>query len=172
MKADSFKTSETWIVGYGNRYRKDDGIGPYVAEELYPLLKHRKGIHIQGLPQLDVALLEDLKNADLLILVDATMVELAQGWKWIEIEPALEELPHWTHHVAPPLFLGMLQSIYHRFPRTRLISVQGEDFEFGEGLTRKAAMRAKKAISGIMDFLNEKGMKDADDYIQNHRKEV
>ncbi len=148
---------EIWIIGYGNRDRRDDGIGPYVVEKLRPLLKHRREIHVQALPELDIALAEDLKNADLLILVDATIEELADGWKWIEIEPALEGSPlFWTHHLGPPLFLATLQSIYHRFPRTCLICVQGEDFEFGEELTRKTETRANEAISSILAFLDDK----------------
>ncbi|MEM2983413.1 MAG: hypothetical protein QXH17_09670, partial [Candidatus Bathyarchaeia archaeon] len=49
--------------------------------------------------------------------------------------------------------LGLLKSIYRKMPRSWLISIQGEDFDFGEGLSVLAEERAEKVASGIYSFL-------------------
>ena len=54
--------------------------------------------------------------------------------------------------------MTLLQSIYHICPPTWLVSVQGDDFEFGEELTREAEKRAQRVVSEINEFVLSKNM--------------
>jgi hydrogenase maturation protease len=145
----------SWIIGYGNPQRRDDGIGPYVADRLNNVLKHKKEIRILSPHQLEPDLVEELRYARLLILVDAAMDKINGGWQWVKVNPELEDLPYLTHHFKPAFLLGILQALYHQFPQTWLVSVQGEDFEFGEGLTPQAKKRAHRVVSEIVRFISK-----------------
>jgi len=142
--------SELWIIGYGNPQRRDDGIGPYVVKKLFGMLGEKKGIRFRAVHQLDPALAEELQHADWMVFVDATVDRLENGWVWGEIQPESGAMPYTTHQMDPSFLLRILESAYHRSPRTWLASIQGEDFGFGEGLSPEAETRAEKAVSEIV----------------------
>jgi hypothetical protein len=45
-----------------------------------------------------------------------------------------------------------MEALYGRWPATWLVSVQGGDFGFGEGLSLEAQEKAERASSEILDF--------------------
>jgi hydrogenase maturation protease len=142
----------TWIIGYGNPQRKDDGIGPYVIEQLCRDLGRGTEIGLRSLHQLDPVLAEELQEAQRLVLVDATVEPLERGLRWTRIRPQRELSPCGMHHLKPSVFAGLLESLYQRSPRIWLVSVQGNDFGFGEGLSLEAQEKAERASSEIVQF--------------------
>ena len=146
--------SDCWVIGYGNSHRGDDGIGPYVANRVEQALKHRKGVQTRALYQLDPALIEELQDAATLIFVDASMEIIDNGWKWTRIEPDFRGFYHVTHLFGPCFLLGLIHSLYQRYPDTWLVTVQGDKFDFKESLTPGAGNRACQAVSEILNFLD------------------
>jgi hydrogenase maturation protease len=145
--------SETWVIGYGNPHRRDDGIGHYIVEGLRERLKGMRHIRFRTGHQLEPALVEELEDADQVVLVDATLKALKEGWECLRIHPEFGMPAYLTHHLKPSFFLALLESVYHRSPRTWLTSVQGVDFGFGEGLTPEAEARAGQAIPAIVRLI-------------------
>ena len=143
------------IIGYGNIQRRDDGIGPYIVGRLKKILKRKKEIRFLTLPQLGVDMIEELCGADHIIFVDATVRAQKDGWNWVILQPKMGSLPHLTHHIHPSFLLGFLRWLYHRSPRASSVTVQGSDFEFGEGLSAPARKRAEKAISKIVNYFTK-----------------
>jgi Ni,Fe-hydrogenase maturation factor len=132
VSADRPESASTWIIGYGNVYRRDDGIGPYVVQQLSHQLESTGKITFGSFHQLDPALAEELQEAEVLILVDATVEPLERGLRWTRVQPE--------------------QALYGRAPTTWLVSVQGEDFGHGEGLSLEAQEKAERASSEIVEF--------------------
>jgi len=120
-----------FIIGYGNPHRRDDGIGPYVIRRLSHLLEDREDIRLLVRFQLGPELIEDLKAARGIILVDATVKDLPEGREWSRIQPEFQAFPYLTHHTSPQVLLWLLQSVYRRSPLGLLVTVQGRDFPFG-----------------------------------------
>ena len=147
----------SWIIGYGNPQRRDDGIGPFVVDRLKSVLKHKKGVHILALPQLAADLVEPLCEADRILFVDATIENLDGGQARTRIYPETRLLPYMTHHVRPSYLLGLIQALYHRSPPAWLFSIQGHDFGFGEGLSPGAEKSAEDVGGEILQFIEEKG---------------
>lgn len=147
-------TFDCWVIGYGNIQCKDDGIGPYVANLVDMSVKERRGIKSVSLHQLDPALLEELQYVNSIIFVDATMDVIESGWRWVKIEPEFRYFYHVVHLFDPPHLLALIQSLYHKYPETWLLTVQGDNFEFGDGLTLKAEERACSAAAEIVCFLD------------------
>lgn len=146
-------SSDFWIIGYGNPQCRDDGIGPYIVNRLQPVFKHRKDIHLLVLHQLEPDVIDTLKNAHATLFVDATVEALRQGHQWVSIEPELKALPCLIHHVAPSFILGLLQRLYHRNPAAWMVTVAGNDFSFGSGLSSEAQKRAEQVIGEIAEFV-------------------
>ena len=142
-----------FIIGYGNPQRRDDGVGPHIVNRLHRLLKHRKDVHLLVLHQLEPDIIDTLKTADSLVFVDATVEALPQGRHWVELQPALDTMPFLIHQVAPAFILGLLQCLYHRHPKAWMISVEGNDFGFGNGLSSDARKRATQVIGEITRFI-------------------
>jgi len=150
------ETQRCWIVGYGNRQRRDDGIGPHVVEGLRGALQHRKDVHLLALPQLSADLVEDIKEADQILFVDATIAKPGGGWKWCEVHPEMRLLPYLTHHVDPAFLLGLMKRLYNRAACAWLVSIHGSDFGFGEGLSPEAAGAADRVSLEILEFICRK----------------
>jgi hydrogenase maturation protease len=160
-----------WIIGYGNPQRRDDGIGPHIVNRLQPLLKHRKDVHLLALHQLEPDIIDTLKTADTLIFVDATREALTEGRDWLEIQPELNTMPCLIHQVAPAFILGLLQCLYHRYPKAWMVSVEGTDFGFGNGLSPDARKGAEQVIGEITEFVLTK-VPEKDRITRINRKKV
>ena len=152
MPAENPELHPTWIIGYGNPHRKDDGIGPYVVEQLSRELGKGTGIALRSLHQLDPVLAEELQDAEVLILVDATVEPLERGLRWTRVQPKQDFSACDTHHLQPSVFAGLLESLYQRSPAMWVVSVQGNDFGFGEELSLEAQEKAKRASAEIAQF--------------------
>ena len=152
MPAAKSELHSTWIVGYGNPHRRDDGIGPYIVEQLSGDLGRERDIALRSLHQLDSVLAEEVQGAEVLILVDATVESVDRGVRWTRVEPKQGHSACDTHHLSPSTLLGLMEALYGRRPTTWLVSVQGGDFGFGEGLSLEAQEKAERASSEILDF--------------------
>jgi hydrogenase maturation protease len=142
-----------FIIGYGNPQRRDDGIGPYIVNRLRPLFKHRQDVDLLVLHQLEPDMVDTLKSADTLVFVDASVEALTEGRSWVEVQPELNTMPFLIHESAPAFILGLLQWLYHRQPKTWMVSVEGTDFGFGNGLSSGAKIRAEQVIGEIAEFV-------------------
>lgn len=147
-----------WIIGYGNPQRRDDGIGPFVVDRLKGVLKHKKGVRLSAFPQLEADLVEELCEAERILFVDATVENLDGGRTWGRVSPETRNRPYLTHHVQPSYLLGLIQALYHRSPPAWLVSIQGHDFGFGEGLSPGAEKSAEDVGGEILQFIEEKGL--------------
>ena len=111
------QTASTWVIGYGNPHRRDDGLGPYVVNRLCDELHSTGRMAFCSLHQLDPVLVDELQMADLIILVDATVEDLEGGVRWTKVRPGIEISSRGTHHLKPSTLLGLLEAfIIDRHP--------------------------------------------------------
>ena len=137
------------IVGCGNPQRKDDGIGPYIVERLAEILGDRREIRFLTCHQLGPELLDAFKVADCVIVIDAAAEPIEDGWGLTEIEPDLETFSFTTHFIHPAFLLALTDSMYGKRLKMWVLSIQGDDFGFGEKLTAIALERAEEVISRV-----------------------
>ena len=144
-----------YLVGFGNQARRDDGLGPWVARTLARRTRGRTGIHCLCCHQLAPELAEDLLEAETVVLVDVTVERLATGRSWHKVEPDSCPASVLTHTVTAGYVLWVMREIYHRQPLTWMISVQGEDFGFGAGLSPQAGARARVVVAELAGILSK-----------------
>ncbi len=158
--------TELQIIGYGNPQRRDDGIGIYIARRLRSVLKGNDGVRIRTCRQLDPSMVADLRETERILFVDATFKTLRGGWQLHRIFSEPERLPFTTHHFPPTAILAILQLDCRRRPLSWLLTVQGDDFGYGYGLSGQAVQRANTAISAAYRWVKENSRPDAG--LQNH----
>ncbi len=148
------KAPTCWVLAYGNPQRGDDGIGPFVGEKLRRHFGNDATVGICTLPQLDMALLADVQDADYLIFVDACKTgKRNRNLKWSIVEPELNGWAIGSHHLAPRVFLGLLQLLYERRPMAWMVTVPGYRFGLQERLSLEARRGAERAAAQIVDWL-------------------
>ncbi len=138
------------IVGFGNRWRRDDGVGPWVVEGLKGVLPPMDRLRLLIRPQLDVDLLDEAGWCDLLILVDACVTRLDKGIGWSRIEPDKARAPLVIHSLEPEFLLGMAAMLHRQIPAAWQVSIQGEDFRHGEGLSGPVRLRARHVMADLV----------------------
>ncbi len=141
------------VLGYGNPGRRDDGLGPRLAE----------AVDRMGLPRVDVESAYQLQaedaaavaDHDVIVFVDAD-VSCPDPFELRPVVPAGE--PRFsTHSLAPETVLSMAWKYLEARPEAWILAIRGEDFDgFGEGLSDRARRNLSAALSFIEEFLEER----------------
>ena len=139
------------IIGLGNPYRGDDGVGPLIAQRI-------KRKEISGIEVLDwimdaVALLDMWKDTDELILVDAAHCHHEPGTIH-RFEPNTDILPSSlfplsTHGFCLNDAIRLGKELDRMPPYFVIYAIDGCEFGMNEALTpavRKAAFEVEKKI--------------------------
>jgi hydrogenase maturation protease len=138
------------IIGIGNRWRQDDGIGPWIADRLGE----------RGLPAIEhsgegAGLIEAWCGARTVIVVDATASGAAAGTLY-RLDAVTAELPRHFFRYSSHLF-GLAEAIatartLGRLPEQLIVhGIEGGDFGFGDQFTPAVAEAAAIVIERITD---------------------
>ena len=154
----------TLIVGYGNPYRRDDGVGYHVLNSVAkrlgraPLTLDDDGLDSLGqdldlicLPQLLPELAQILGDYDRVIFVDAHTGAIEEELRCVEVE-ARYAPSAFTHHMKPETLLGLTQAFSEAVPAATLISVRGFEFELCVELSEATARLVAQAVDRIMQM--------------------
>lgn len=152
------------VCGFGNLYRRDDGVGYAVVNALRerlgrpPLDPLDDGFNELGhmldtvvLHQLVPELAETLADYDLVIFVDAHTGSVAEDIReeWLE---AAYRTPFVYHQMHPATLLELARQMHGRAPVGILLSVRGHDVNFGTGLSPETAALVPHAVERIMEL--------------------
>lgn len=142
------------ILGYGNPSRGDDALGPLLLDRIAALAASHPGRSAPELItdfQLQVEHASDLEEADLALFIDAG-VSCPPPWR-LERLRALQDVGYTTHALSPSAVLAVFRQVYGKEPPPSfLLTVRGERFELGEGLSTAATVHLESA-AGLMERL-------------------
>lgn len=161
--------SPTLVVGFGNPYRRDDGVGRAVVDALrrelgQPALdplddgfaELGREVDTVVAHQLVPELAELLGRYALAIFVDAHVGEGSEPLCEKLIAP-ISHTSSVSHHLHPGTLLDLAQRIHGRAPRGVLLSLKGHDFEFGDGLSAETASLVPSAVARIRALIEGAG---------------
>lgn len=144
------------VFGYGNPFRTDDGVGHVLAQgaaEAARSLGWEAEVRLEH--QLLPEMAEEFGGFDLLIFADARVPGTGgvEGFDIREIspDPSIEGLN--IHSVSPEWVLALAAKIWGKVPPAVLVSVEGESFDFGEGLTEVCKKRVSLALAALKERL-------------------
>jgi hydrogenase maturation protease len=140
------------ILGVGNRWRRDDGVGPWVADRLaeqgWPAAEHSG----EG-----AGLIEAWSAARRVVVVDAVASGAAAGTLY-RLDGVACDLPRQFFRYSSHLF-GLAEAILTaralgRLPESLIVhGIEGGDYGFGEDLTPAVAAAAAAVVQRILEEL-------------------
>ncbi|MFM8331110.1 MAG: hydrogenase maturation protease [Candidatus Methylumidiphilus sp.] len=136
--------SRLLIFGYGNPSRGDDALGPLLLEQLQA--EGFQGVECLTDFQLQVEHALDLQGRDLALFIDAHL-NCPPPFTFTRLHPAADR-SYTTHAMSPSAVLQVFSEIHHHAPPPAfLLSIRGERFELGEGLSDAAAAHLQAAAA-------------------------
>src|SRR5215472_16154878 len=144
-------SSPILVIGVGNEYRSDDGVGLVVARKLRA--KNLSDMLIIESSGDGAALMEAWKAAHSVILIDAAASGRAPGTIH-RFDAVTQPLPtnfsfHSTHAFGVAEAIGLARALQQLPPRLMVYAIEGKNFTAGVGLSPKVARAVQKVIAQI-----------------------
>lgn len=133
------------VIGYGNIARSDDAAGVHAAHLLEELYRDQAEVRVIAAHQLTPELAEEVAGAQYVLFLDAA----AQGSPG---EVSLRQLaPDGVmggigHHVTPGILLCCAEQLYGEAPPALGLTIAGESFELGRGLSPAVCSRIEQFV--------------------------
>jgi hydrogenase maturation protease len=157
----------TFILGYGNFDRQDDGVAWHVLAEVarrlgcaIPLSPEEEFPANEGAPdftfelQLTPELAETIAQYERVCFVDAHTGAVPHDVNVSAIAAEFQASPL-THHLTPQSLLTFAQTLYHARPEAILVSVRGYQFGFERELSPLTAELAQDAAEKIVEWVKK-----------------
>jgi hydrogenase maturation protease len=141
----------TWLViGIGNTLRRDDGLGPWLAEQIAAW--RLPAVAICSVHQLTPELVEEIAKHERVLFLDACASD--DRSRIVKVHPSIGA-NQLGHALSPGDLLSLTDRLGLRRPRAWMATVLGADFGFGEGLSHDATRRGAEALVNIGKLLRE-----------------
>lgn len=142
--------SDILVIGVGNPFRRDDGIGPEIIRRLSE--RHNLNCDIYDGGTDGLALLDKLQEYKSAIIIDAVNMSAEPGTVHVFTpEEAIIKINSdtlSTHGYGIAEVIKLMEEL-HIKTKLKIIGIQPEDISFGEGLTEKI----KSKIQDILDIV-------------------
>lgn len=144
------------IISIGNRYRCDDGVGPYTLDLLKPILGTSSDF-IESVGDTS-ALLDRWQSRDKVVLIDACYAENTKTGKIFQLDGLNEILPPdnpvSSNHAISIANAIELSRLLNQLPKTLTIySIAGNNFSQGEVISPSLIIAAQRVASLICNEL-------------------
>lgn len=141
-------SDKTLIVGIGNAFRSDDGVGPFVAEAL-ATKGYEASVHAGD----GTGLMDLFEAHEEIVLVDATRSDAEPG-TMIALDAAAERLPADLFHYSTHRF-GLAEAVetaraLGTLPKSVTVyGIEGQEFGAGTDLSEPVSKAAEKLIAWL-----------------------
>jgi len=135
------------VIGIGNTLRRDDGLGPWLAEQIAAW--RLPAVTTCSVHQLTPELIDAIAKHERVLFLDACT---SSGGSLTEVEPSTGA-NRLGHALSPADILSLTDCLASRRPRAWLAAIPGSEFGFGEGLSTEAVRRGGEALINIGKLL-------------------
>lgn len=155
----------TFVFGYGNPDRQDDGVAWHVLTALARRLGWQVPASIEeefspadGTPdlaydlQLTPELAQTIAGYRRVCFIDAHTGDIPEEICMVELKGEYQHSP-FTHHMTPSTCLAMAQTLYGGSPEAILVSVRGYEFGFTQSLSARTELLVEQAAQIIYAWL-------------------
>jgi hydrogenase maturation protease len=133
------------VLGYGNTLRRDDGVGPRVADTVAELAL--PGVETLACPLLTPEIAEPISRARVVVFVDAAVDAPREG-QLRSIAPA-DTSRLMAHAANPATMLALARDVFGWAPKAWLLTIPIENMEIGEELSAFAQRGLERAVQEI-----------------------
>ncbi len=133
------------VIGYGNTLRRDDGVGPKVAEAVAALAL--PGVRTVACSLLTPELAEAIARAGRVIFVDAA-VDAPREVQMRTLAPAASSQVM-AHAASPATLLALARDVFGQAPDAWWLTIPIEDLGVGEELSPTAQRGFETAVQEV-----------------------
>ena len=133
------------VIGYGNTLRRDDGVGPKVAETVAAL--GLPGVRTLACPLLTPELAEPLSQVRVVIFVDAA-VDAPREVQMRKLAPA-ESSQIMAHAASPATLLSLARDVFGHTPEAWWLTIPVQQLGIGEALSALAERGFEAAVEEV-----------------------
>lgn len=142
----SKETNKIILIGFGNEFRGDDGIGPKLLDLIECDVKKIKT------QEITFDLIEDIKDFNTVIFIDASIEGEPIKFDKVKRTPKLSPF---THILSLEELLIWAESLNKKRYDFYLLSIRGYNFDFSEHLSDKARLNLKKGRDFLLKFIKK-----------------
>ena len=140
------------VIGVGNEYRSDDGVGLFVARELRA--KNLTDMLIIESSGDGAALIEIWETTSMVILIDAASSGAKPGTIY-RFDASTQSIPvgfafHSTHAFGVAEAIGLADALQRLPPWLIVYAIEGKHFSAGIGLSPEIAQAAQKVVEQVI----------------------
>jgi hydrogenase maturation protease len=139
------------VIGYGNTLRRDDGVGPRVAEAVAAM--GLPAVRTLACPLLTPELAEPVSQARGVIFVDAA-VDAPREVQLRTLAPAASSQVL-AHAASPATILALARDVFGHAPHAWLLTVPVEDFEIGDEFSPLAQRGFETAVRQVRQWATQ-----------------
>jgi hydrogenase maturation protease len=142
------------FVMAGNTFRSDDGVGPYIAGRLAPILKNRPAIHLFSAHTNPENYIDEIIAASpaLVVFLDAANFGGFPGeFIYLEDETAFRVSSASTHTIPLGVIASLIKS--ECGCTVMYIGIQAQNLQLGEALSGSVKRAADLFVEAIIDRL-------------------
>jgi hydrogenase maturation protease len=146
------------IYGYGNPGRQDDGIGERFVKLTDEWIEQEQltGISTDCNYQLNIEDAATIADFDIVVFVDASVVEEVTEFKLETIQPNDATIEFTMHAVSTSYVVDLCQKLYGKTPQAYVLHIKAYEFDFIEELTPKASENLNVAFEYMKKFVSDK----------------
>ena len=141
------------LYGYGNPGRQDDGLGNAFIDRIEKWVNENnlEGFEFDSNYQLNIEDAHAIADKDLAIFVDASVENLEDFC--ISKVTESSKITFTTHAASPGYIVDLCNKIYQQAPPTYLLHIRGYEWDFKEGLTKKANKNLEMALEHVKTLI-------------------
>ena len=144
-------TLPTLVIGLGNPFRSDDGVGPVIARQLRAM--EMPGVAVREESGEGASLIEAWKNAVQAILIDAVESGAAPGTIH-RLDATSTPVPSRFFHYSTHAFsvaeaVELARTLGRLPPRLIVYGIEGRDFSAGERLSPEVAASVDELLRRV-----------------------
>jgi hydrogenase maturation protease len=133
------------VIGIGNEYRRDDGVGPAVAAELA-----RRGVRVEISDGDPVRLMDAWAGVDLAVVVDAVRCVPSQPGRLHRANVPTAASATSSHGFGVPEAVELARVLDRLPARLVVFAVEVDDVAFGVGLSPLVAVALGSAVDAVL----------------------
>ena len=143
-----------FILGYGNPGRRDDGLGPMVAEALERSVPAEVRVETAFQPELEHC--EALSKCRAALFIDSAKKGRAP-FEVRRLQPRADRASFTSHVMDPSELLRISEECFGARPPAWLVAVRGYSFRMGDGPTARARRNAARAVAYLQAAIRRGG---------------
>ena len=136
------------VIGYGNTLRRDDGVGPRVAEAIEKL--QLPGVRTLICQQLSPEHAAPISLAQTVVFVDAA-VDAPRQVQFRRLEPN-HTSQLMAHAADPRTMLALCRDVFGQVPHAWWLTIPAVNLDFSEELTPEAERGCAEAVEKIQSL--------------------